>query len=331
MASDRRIARLFAEADLVSADGQPLVLASRLLCAEPLPERVATTDLFHDAARLASRRGASFYLLGASEEENRRAYHRIAKLYPDLRIVGRSHGYLEGEALARLVAEIDALAPDVLWVGLGVPREQIFCASFADALPHVGAIKTSGGLFNFLSATRKRAPGWMQSAGLEWMFRILQEPRRLLWRYALHQSARPPPSPYAVGVSHGARLGECGQTPRGPKSRPRAGAASMFSRCCARFCSRSPSLLAWVGVEPFTDLSDPALLGTTEAGNPLNQFAYLGIAGLLFAMAASLEPRASSASIGVRCSSSLWPGSPARSSPRATPPSPRGASSMRRS
>ena len=141
------------------------MLASRLLCAEPLPERVATTDLFHDAARLASRRGASFYLLGASEEENCRAYHRMAKLYPDLRIVGRSHGYLEGEALARLVAEIDALAPDVLWVGLGVPREQMFCASFAEALPHVGAIKTSADCSTFSPRRGSARPAGCRARG----------------------------------------------------------------------------------------------------------------------------------------------------------------------
>jgi len=184
VASDRRIARLFAGADLISADGQPLVFASRWLCGQPLPERVATTDLFHDAAHYAVRRGASFYLYGASEEENQRAFERVSLLYPGLRIVGRSSGYLQGDALVQRLAEINAAAPDVLWVGLGVPREQLFCANYASALPNVGAIKTSGGLFNFLSGTRRRAPEWMQRAGLEWSFRILQEPGRLLWRYA---------------------------------------------------------------------------------------------------------------------------------------------------
>ncbi len=184
LAADRCLADLFAQADLISADGQPLVIVSRWLCSKAVPERVATTDLFHDAARYAVRRGASFYLLGASEEENRRAFERVLELYPGLHIVGRSHGYLQGNELLRVIAEIDAQAPDVLWVGLGVPREQVFYSSFASALPNVGAIKTSGGLFNFLSQTRQRAPAWMQTAGMEWMFRILQEPRRLLWRYA---------------------------------------------------------------------------------------------------------------------------------------------------
>ena len=76
-----------------------------------------------------------------------------------------------------------ALAPDYLWVALGVPYEQAFVAEFAPRLTKVGIIKTSGGLFNFLSGSRPRAPRWMQHAGLEWAWRIWLEPRRLFWRY----------------------------------------------------------------------------------------------------------------------------------------------------
>ena len=183
--SDPAIAALFVRADLISADGQPLVLASRWLGGPALPERVATTDLFHDVAERAERLGISFYLLGATEEENRKACERARARFPRLSIVGRSHGYLGGAALERRIAEIDALAPDILWVALGVPREQEFCARFARQLRHVRVVKTSGGLFNFLSGSRARAPMWMQHSGLEWAFRVAQEPRRLFARYAL--------------------------------------------------------------------------------------------------------------------------------------------------
>ena len=179
-----KIAALFEQADLISADGQPLVIASRLL-GEALPERVATTDLFHDVAARAQPLGLSFYLLGASEEENRRACERALALFPRLNIVGRSHGYLDAATFERRVDEIDALAPAILWVALGVPREQEFCARYAPRLRNVRVIKTSGGLFNFLSGTRARAPDWMQRLSLEWAFRVAQEPRRLFWRYAV--------------------------------------------------------------------------------------------------------------------------------------------------
>ena len=184
-ARDPAFAEHFALADLISADGQPMVFLSRFFGRRRLPERVATTDLFHGLARAAAQQGLTFYMLGATEEENRKAVDNVRRLYPDLRIVGRCHGYLQGDALREKIAEIDALAPDILWLALGVPREQAFVLAYGPLLTRVGLIKTSGGLFNFLSGTRTRAPDWLQRAGLEWLWRLLQEPRRLLWRYAV--------------------------------------------------------------------------------------------------------------------------------------------------
>jgi len=159
------------------------VTFSRIKYPTPLPERVATTDLFHVVARKAQAAGLTFYMFGAEEAENDAAVANVRKLYPELKIVGHSHGYHRGEALRAKVEEINALAPDYLWVALGVPYEQAFVAEFAPLLTNVGVIKTSGGLFNFLSGSRERAPKWMQNAGLEWAWRIWLEPRRLFWRY----------------------------------------------------------------------------------------------------------------------------------------------------
>ncbi|WFU42438.1 WecB/TagA/CpsF family glycosyltransferase [Bradyrhizobium sp. CB82] len=175
--------RLFRSADLINADGQPLVAASRLQSWFPLPERVATTDLFHVVARKAEAAGRTFYMLGASEAENTAAVAKVQRMYPDLKIVGHSHGYLRGDALRAKVDEINALAPDYLWVALGVPFEQTFVEEYTPHLTNVGVIKTAGGLFNFLSGSRSRAPKWMQTIGLEWAWRTLLEPRRLFWRY----------------------------------------------------------------------------------------------------------------------------------------------------
>src|SRR5487761_2223902 len=175
--------RLFRAADLINADGQPLVTVSRLNSSTPLPERVATTDLFHVVARKAEASGLTFYMLGADEDENAAAVANVRRMYPGLRIVGQCHGYLRGDALRAKVDEINGLAPDYLWVALGVPYEQAFVAEFTPRLFNVGVIKTSGGLFNFLSGSRPRAPQWMQEVGLEWAWRIWLEPRRLFWRY----------------------------------------------------------------------------------------------------------------------------------------------------
>lgn len=185
VASEPDLATMIGAADQIVADGQPLVLASRYRCRAALPERVATTDLFHDVARRAERQGITFYMLGATPEENARAVANVRQAYPRLKIVGHCHGFLKGDALEARLNEIDALAPDILWLAMGVPHEQRFVARHADRLSHVGMIKTSGGLFNFLSGTNRRAPDWMQRASLEWLYRIWLEPRRLFWRYAV--------------------------------------------------------------------------------------------------------------------------------------------------
>src|SRR5207245_11131081 len=116
--------RLLRAADLINADGQPLGTVSRFRSKTPLPERVATTDLFHAVARKAEAAGLTFYMLGADEAENAAAVARVREQYPGLKIVGRCHGFLRGEALRAKVSEINALAPDYLWVALGVPYEQ---------------------------------------------------------------------------------------------------------------------------------------------------------------------------------------------------------------
>jgi N-acetylglucosaminyldiphosphoundecaprenol N-acetyl-beta-D-mannosaminyltransferase len=201
--------RLFRAADLINADGQPLVTFSRLNQSTPLPERVATTDLFHTVARKAAAAGLSFYLLGADEVENAGAVASVQKMYPDLRIIGRCHGYLRGEALRAKIDEINALAPDYLWVALGVPYEQAFVEKYTPYLSNVGVIKTSGGLFNFLSGSRARAPQWMQKAGLEWAWRIWLEPRRLFWRYLTTN----PRALYLLFTK--SRLSAAERTPRG--------------------------------------------------------------------------------------------------------------------
>jgi exopolysaccharide biosynthesis WecB/TagA/CpsF family protein len=183
--SNRAFAKLVEDADLVSADGQPLVFASKLFGRVALPERVATTDLYDRVAARAERTGVSFYLFGASEEVNRKTYELTRRKYPDLNIVGRSHGYLAGPALEAKIDDINAFAPDILWLAMGVPAEQRFVDRWAPRLNDVGLIKTSGGLFDFYSGAKPRAPKVLQTLGLEWAYRILVEPRRLFWRYAV--------------------------------------------------------------------------------------------------------------------------------------------------
>ena len=170
-------------ADQIHADGMPMVKYSRFFTQNPLPERVATTDLVHAVARLAEDEGLSFYFLGGSEEVSQRAVEAMRQAYPRLVFAGRRNGYFSREEEPAVVEAVNRAAPDILWVGLGVPLEQHFVARNLDRLTGVGVVKTSGGLFDFLSGKNRRAPQWMQSAGLEWAYRAWLEPRRLGLRY----------------------------------------------------------------------------------------------------------------------------------------------------
>ncbi len=181
---DRRFAELIERSDLMSADGQAMIFASNLMTRCPLPERVATTDLYPIVASMAQDEGVSFYLFGATEEVNRATFDATRRQFPRLDLRGRSHGYLKGDALEAKLVEINELAPDIMWLSLGVPLEQEFVVRHAHLLPNVKMIKTSGGLFDFISGAKKRAPHWVQKAGLEWAYRFGLEPRRLARRYA---------------------------------------------------------------------------------------------------------------------------------------------------
>jgi N-acetylglucosaminyldiphosphoundecaprenol N-acetyl-beta-D-mannosaminyltransferase len=178
------IAALFRAADLIHADGQPLVLASRLVSPTPLPERVATTDLFRDVAAEAVARDASFYLLGADRVAIEKAAASVRRRF---RISGSPAG---GTAISkgrprkpRRSTRSTRRGPTSCGSAWG--RRASSFSSRRTACAHVGLVKTSGGLFDFLSGRNSRAPRWMQDAGLEWLYRTALEPRRLLLRYAV--------------------------------------------------------------------------------------------------------------------------------------------------
>jgi N-acetylglucosaminyldiphosphoundecaprenol N-acetyl-beta-D-mannosaminyltransferase len=172
------------QADIIHADGQAAVFASRLLTSTPIPERSATTDFIHDASKVAAEHGLRFFLLGATEEANAEAARKLEETYPGLQIVGRRHGYFSQCEEDELCDEINLTLPDVIWVGLSVPLEYEFAVRNKTRL-RAGWLVTCGGCYNFVTGAYKRAPKIMQAIGLEWLFRLAREPKRLLWRYAV--------------------------------------------------------------------------------------------------------------------------------------------------
>jgi exopolysaccharide biosynthesis WecB/TagA/CpsF family protein len=170
--------------DHIAADGMSVVFASRLATGAPLPERVATTDWFHAAAKAASRHGIRFYVLGATARMNQLAIERIRLLYPYLQLAGARDGYFDRDRIDEVARDIAATRPDVLWIGVGNPEQLLLAHVFKHLIPGLTWVRTCGGLFDFLSGMRSRAPSAMQKAGLEWAYRMALEPKRLGWRYA---------------------------------------------------------------------------------------------------------------------------------------------------
>jgi exopolysaccharide biosynthesis WecB/TagA/CpsF family protein len=180
--TNQSYAKALAAADIVHADGQFIVWLSRILPGAAIPERTSTTDLIHACAKGAAQNGLGFFLLGGSEDINKRCAAEMVRRNPQLEISGRRNGYFSAEEEDAVVDAINASGADVLWVGLGKPKEQIFAVRNRDRL-RCSWIVTCGGCFHFVAGDYRRAPRWMQASGLEWLHRMATGPRYLIWRY----------------------------------------------------------------------------------------------------------------------------------------------------
>jgi N-acetylglucosaminyldiphosphoundecaprenol N-acetyl-beta-D-mannosaminyltransferase len=167
--------------DIASADGQPIVWASRLL-RRRLPGRVNGTDLMFELLEVAEREGFSVYVLGAREAVLEDAVAELRRRYPALRLAGHRNGYFESGEQSRIVAEIAGSGADLLFVALPSPQKEWFLVEHAAELG-VGFAMGVGGSIDVLAGAYPRAPVWMQRTGLEWLFRLLQDPARMWRRY----------------------------------------------------------------------------------------------------------------------------------------------------
>jgi len=178
---DGRLARILHSAHLASADGQSVVWASRLL-GNPLPERVAGIDLMLRLLEIAEHEGFGVFFLGARADVLERALERLRLRHPGLRIVGSQHGYFDDADSARICDAVDAAGSDVLFVAMSSPRKEYWVAEH-ERLLEVPLIVGVGGALDVIAGDVARAPVWAQRTGLEWAFRLAQEPRRLWRRY----------------------------------------------------------------------------------------------------------------------------------------------------
>lgn len=185
--SDPEVLALYTGADLILADGVPLLWAARLM-GQPVPERVAGSDLVWLLAERAAREGRSLYLLGGEGRAAERAAERLVERWPDLRIAGWWSPQIPsppGPAIIeRIRAELEQQRPDLIYVAFGSPKQELVIEALRPYFP--GAWMMGCGIsLSFIAGDVRRAPLWMQRLGLEWVHRLVQEPRRLAGRYLL--------------------------------------------------------------------------------------------------------------------------------------------------
>ena len=176
--------------DFTVPDGQPLVWALNLL-GHNLSSRVYGPDLLERACERAARTGQTFFLYGGRASALATLRDTLPERYPGLRVAGARPGPfrdLSPEEADEIARELNAAEPDVIWVGLGVPLQEKFMAAMRERLD-APVLVGVGAAFDFHAGLKRQAPDGLQRLGLEWAFRLAQEPRRL-WRRYLHYNPR---------------------------------------------------------------------------------------------------------------------------------------------
>lgn len=182
MRLDPVLAADVADSDVVSIDGMGIVWGARAL-GLPVKSRVAGVDLLSELLAVCAHEGFKPYFLGATPAVLRRAAERVRERHPSLVFAGLRDGYFSREQEAEVVGNIQASGADCLFIGMPTPRKERFLAAHRDVLG-VSFIMGVGGSFDVLAGEVRRAPVRMQRLGLEWLYRVYQEPGRMWWRYA---------------------------------------------------------------------------------------------------------------------------------------------------
>ena len=181
---DPYLQNIICECSMVLPDGAPMLWASKMF-GVPLQERVTGVDLVPALARLAADRGYSLYFLGSSEESSSTAVNSLLERFPKLNIVGRSCppvATLAEMDNEKMLTEIQVAKPNIIFIGFGNPKQEIWIHRHKDRLPPSVVIGI-GGALDMIAGKLHRAPRWIQSLQMEWMFRMAQEPGRLMPRY----------------------------------------------------------------------------------------------------------------------------------------------------
>ncbi len=177
----------FNQADVVRLDGAGVWLGARIL-GHITPPRMTWADFGWDLAEMAARNGHTLFLLGSKPGIAEKAARKLKERYSDLQIVGTHHGYFdkardsaENQAVIQMIAEAQ---PDILIVGFGMPLQERWLSETREVLAAT-VVLTGGAVFDYISGELRRGPKWMTDHGLEWLARLIIEPRRLWKRYII--------------------------------------------------------------------------------------------------------------------------------------------------
>ncbi|MCB0633650.1 MAG: WecB/TagA/CpsF family glycosyltransferase [Saprospiraceae bacterium] len=182
MQTDQQLYQSVVSCDIINADGQSIVWAARLLGAK-LPERVAGADLMPNLVKLSHEKGYKCFFFGAKEEVVKKVVDIYTKEYGPEIIAGYRNGYYSPSEEAQIAQQIADSGANMLFVAVPSPKKENFLYNHKDVLHKVNFTMGVGGTFDVITGVTKRAPVWMQHAGMEWFYRFIQEPRRMWKRY----------------------------------------------------------------------------------------------------------------------------------------------------
>ena len=184
MQTDNELEKSVFEADIINVDGQAVVWAANFL-GQHLPERVSGIDLMEELVKLSSNKGYKCFFLGATEEVVTELVDIYKKQYSDEIIAGHRNGYYDKSQEENIANQIADSGANMLFVAITSPKKEIFLNTYKKQLQNVNFIMGVGGSFDVIAGKVKRAPLWMQTIGMEWLYRVIQEPKRMWKRYLI--------------------------------------------------------------------------------------------------------------------------------------------------
>jgi N-acetylglucosaminyldiphosphoundecaprenol N-acetyl-beta-D-mannosaminyltransferase len=182
MQSDKELEKSVIDADIINADGKAVVWAANFL-GQKIPERVSGIDLMEELVKRSFEKGYKCFFFGAKDEVVTKLVDIYKKQYSNAIIAGYRNGYYDKSQEENIANKITASGANILFVAMTSPKKEIFLSTYKKQLQNINFIMGVGGSFDVIAGKVKRAPLWMQNSGLEWFYRVVQEPKRMWKRY----------------------------------------------------------------------------------------------------------------------------------------------------